>query len=141
VEAMGDIGIPYNPEMNAGDHVGAKRQTLTSDGSKRASAYDAYYLPVKGRSNLQVVTYGQVQGVLFSEGEIKAATGIALADQISGRPMIVNARKEVIMAAGVFHTPQLLMLSVSSDTPFYFVFLVIRTIADSSGYRSGRAIE
>jgi len=113
VEAMSDIGVPYNPELNAGHNVGAKRETYAFDGSKRVSAYDGYYVPVQGRSNLRVVTYGQVQQLLLSQNGTKAATGIVYVDTSTGMTKNITATKEVIMSAGVFQTPQLLMLSVS----------------------------
>jgi choline dehydrogenase len=109
---MQDIGVPYNSELNSGYNVGAKREPLTSDGVRRVSAYDGYYVPIQNRSNLDVVTYGQVQSLILSQNGTKQAKGVVYSDQMTGMLVNVTATKEVIMAAGTIQTPQLLMLSV-----------------------------
>jgi len=115
VEGMAEIGIPYNPELNNGTNVGAKREPFTSDGFRRASSYDAYYLPVENRTNLHVATRAQVQSIILEQkvnGSL-LATGVVYNDIASGMTLNVSANNEVILSAGAIQTPQVLMLSVS----------------------------
>jgi choline dehydrogenase len=122
---MQEIGIPYNPELNNGSNVGAKREPLTGDGFRRVSSYDAYYLPVENRTNLHVATRAQVQSIILEDGDNKAgndngtlvARGVVFNDIASGRTLNVTANNEVILSAGSLQTPQILMLSVSPRVP------------------------
>lgn len=59
------------------------------------------------RSNIQIFTLTQAHRILFN-GQ-KQATG-ALVNS-AGKQYTVSARKEVILSAGAWHSPQLLMLS------------------------------
>lgn len=66
----------------------------------------------KDRANLNVQAGASVQQILFSDD--LTATGVMYLDQKAGELINVTASKEVIMCAGSFQTPQMLMLSVSS---------------------------
>ena len=117
VEGMQEIGIPYNPELNNGTNVGAKREPFTSDGFRRASSYDAYYLPAENRTNLHVATRAQVQSIILEQkvnGSL-SATGVVYNDIASGMTLNVSANFEVILSAGAIQTPQVLMLSVRNE--------------------------
>ncbi|MEE1550363.1 MAG: GMC family oxidoreductase N-terminal domain-containing protein, partial [Nitrospinaceae bacterium] len=72
----------------------------------RFSAARAYLWPAKNRSNLTIHTGAHVQRVLF---EGKKAVGVEY--HHNGRTARVNAMKAVIMSAGAFGSPQILMLS------------------------------
>ena len=86
---------------------------FTVKDGKRDSAYDAYYVPIEQRTNLNAVTYGRVQQINLdgTMGSMKA-TGVTYTDMNLGMTMNVTARKEVIVSAGAVQTPQILMLSV-----------------------------
>ena len=106
VEGMGEIGIPYNPELNNGTNVGAKREPFTSDGFRRASSYDAYYVPAENRTNLHVATRAQVQSIIVKQnlnGSL-SATGVVYNDIASGMTINVSANHEVILSAGAIQT-------------------------------------
>ncbi|MGL5011365.1 MAG: GMC family oxidoreductase, partial [Paracoccaceae bacterium] len=70
---------------------------------ERCSAAAAYLHPVMGRANLTVMTGAQVDRVVLDGGR---ATGIMLA---GGR--VVRARREVVLAAGAFGSPTILLRS------------------------------
>lgn len=75
----------------------------------RHSAYHAYLKPAFGRENLNVVLSTRVQRVLFKN---KNAIGIlATESYASSAAQKIFASREVILAAGAFHTPQILKLS------------------------------
>jgi choline dehydrogenase-like flavoprotein len=70
-------------------------------------------MQAKNRPNLKVLTFSPVnQLILEQEGENVVATGVVYVDYASGQQFNATA-KEVILSTGSFHTPQLLMLSVS----------------------------
>ncbi|MEO1423347.1 MAG: GMC family oxidoreductase N-terminal domain-containing protein [Pseudomonadota bacterium] len=102
--------LPRNADFNAGDPhgVGPFHVTQFHDQRRgeRCSAAAAYLEPVRGRPNLAIRTQTLVHRVLVEEGR---ATGV----EIRGRsgPEILRAHKEIILSAGAFQSPQILMQS------------------------------
>ncbi|KAK4898335.1 hypothetical protein LTR49_027817 [Elasticomyces elasticus] len=79
---------------------------------QRVSSYDGYYKPVRSRPNLTVRPLSQVsQVILEQQNGSLTATGVVYSDMQGGATVNITASKEVILSAGVFQTPQLLMLS------------------------------
>jgi choline dehydrogenase-like flavoprotein len=74
----------------------------------RCSARTAHYDPVKARPNYQVLAEHQVAKILFKGTR---ATGVQYLGSSGGNSSTVFASKEVILAAGAIHTPQILQLS------------------------------
>ncbi len=111
VEAAQQVQIRANPDFNGERQEGAGlyQSTQFHDGRKRGqrcSAAAAYLHPVMGRSNLTVITHAQTRRVLMDG---KRATGVEVSQR--GRILRIEARREVILSAGAFGSPQLLMLS------------------------------
>lgn len=80
-----------------------------TDKGLRHSSYHAYLKPAFSRSNLKIVLSTRVHRVLFNK---KTAVGVlATEDYFRSAPQKIYAAKEVILAAGAFHTPQILKLS------------------------------
>ncbi|KAI8935443.1 hypothetical protein NX059_008017 [Plenodomus lindquistii] len=79
----------------------------------RSHARNAYYDPVKSRSNYFLVTGKTVNEILFSQGLLSGYTakGVQYKSRADGSVGQVFARREVILAAGSIFTPQLLQLS------------------------------
>jgi choline dehydrogenase-like flavoprotein len=103
-KALGQQEIDYNSGQNLG--VGYM-QGNTKNGM-RHSAFKAFIKPIVDRPNLHIMTNTRVTKLL-----IDPATRIAFGVEFvrNRRRMQVKARKEVILSAGTFHSPQLLMLS------------------------------
>lgn len=101
-------------ELNGGTNVGVKHEPFTQDAqARRSSSYDSFYMQAKNRSNLKVLTRSPVQQLILQEsGDGVIATGVVYLDYASGQTLNATASKEVIISAGAFKTPQLLMLSV-----------------------------
>lgn len=114
LDALAAIDVPISLELNGGDNIGAKKETLTIDGKKyRSSAYDSYYMLAKNRPNLKVQTNAMVQKITLENVKGSTiATAVVFSEQETGNLVNVTAKKEVILCAGTFQTPQLLMLSV-----------------------------
>lgn len=97
----------------------AERQTLgacpyaaTIDPTSgfRSSANNTYGAVAAGRSNVTIVTEATVRRVLFdSSSHNVTATGVEVT--YNGLMVTVKAERQVILAAGAFHTPKLLELS------------------------------
>jgi choline dehydrogenase len=100
-------GIPYVDDYNGPEQDGASLCQVTQRRGKRWSTNDAYLRPVRDRENLAVVTGATVARVRLDGGR---ATGVVYRDRL-GRERVAEARREVILAAGAFGSPQILLLS------------------------------
>jgi len=105
VEAAIQAGHHHNADFNGADQEGVGLYQVTQRDGRRCSAAQAY---VYGRRhpNLTVLTQTQVQRVVF-DGQ--RAVGVEV--ERAGRREVIRAAREVVLAAGAFGTPQLLMCS------------------------------
>jgi choline dehydrogenase-like flavoprotein len=114
-DAFEELGIPFIKEHAAGNAVGVywtPQSMNPSAGNIRSSSLNAYFDPVSSRPNLKMLTEHQVFEVLFDgPGKGLTATGVKALDRQANREVTFKARKEVILAAGAIHTPQILQLS------------------------------
>ena len=79
---------------------------VTQRRGRRWSAADAYLKPARRRPNLDVLTGALAERISFDG---RRATGVAY--RVGGHRTTARARREVIVCAGAFNSPQLLMLS------------------------------
>jgi choline dehydrogenase len=108
--AADSLGLPRCADFNGGDPDGfGPRQAAIRNG-RRESGVTAYLNPARHRSNLEIVTGALVTRVLI---EGRRATGLEI--ERGGARSIVQARREVIVACGVYGSPQLLQLSGVGD--------------------------
>ena len=106
VEAGASLQIPRNDDFNGARQDGIGVYQVTQKGGERWSAARAYIEPALSRPNLTVVTGVTAERVVFDGAR---ATGVAY--RRGGQRVTINARRAVVLAGGVFGTPQLLMLS------------------------------
>lgn len=106
LEAAVQAGYEHNPDLNGERQDGVGRFQLTQRNGKRWSAADAYLHPASSRANLTVRDSVFVERVVF-EGD--RAVGVELVQR--GVRETVRAEREVILAAGAYQSPVLLMLS------------------------------
>jgi choline dehydrogenase len=106
VEAARQIGLPITDDFNAGEQVGIGLFQTTQKDGMRCSTAAGYLRPAEGRKNLSVRTGVQVNRLLI-EGD--RCTGVEYLE--GGGRRSVTARREVIVCAGAYNSPQLLMLS------------------------------
>ena len=101
--------IPYNHDFNGESQEGVGFYQVTQQGGERGSTARYYLRDSKAvaRPNLAVKHDALVSHVLFSG---KRAIGVAY-QQKGGGAVEASARHEVILTAGAFGTPKLLMLS------------------------------
>jgi choline dehydrogenase-like flavoprotein len=101
-----EAGYELNPDLNGERQDGVGRFQLTQRNGKRWSTADAYLQPAAGRPNLEVRACTFVERVVF-EGD--RAVGVELVRE--GVRETVRAEREVILSAGAYQSPVLLMLS------------------------------
>ncbi|PYI29876.1 choline dehydrogenase [Aspergillus indologenus CBS 114.80] len=76
---------------------------------KRSNSASAYYKPAELRQNLHILTNSLVERVLFDESKPPRAIGVQY--KSDGVSKTVQAKNEVIVAAGAFQSPKILQLS------------------------------
>ncbi|KAJ6630515.1 Glucose dehydrogenase [FAD, quinone] [Pseudolycoriella hygida] len=107
MEAASELGYEFD------DPNGFQRESFTpmnvaSKNGQRSSSYTEYVKPYEqSRDTLTVIRYANVSEVLLDEN--RKAYGVAYSRH--GIPQIAYAEKEVILSAGVFSSPLLLMKS------------------------------
>jgi choline dehydrogenase-like flavoprotein len=105
VEAAVEAGYPRNEDFNGPSQEGVGVYQVFQKGGRRFDAGSAY-IHAHRRSNLTLFADTQVRRVTFADGR---ATGVVISGK-SGEQAL-SAAKEIVLAAGAFGTPQLLMLS------------------------------
>lgn len=106
LDACEENGIPRNSDLNGEFQQGCRVTQVTQKNGERGSAAKSYITPNLSRSNLTVITEAHVAKV---EVNNKTATGVTFYQK--EKLVTVHARKEVIMSAGAYGTPQILQLS------------------------------
>ena len=105
--AFGDNGMPWVSDICAPGVTGVGRTQYTVDRhGVRETSYKAFVKPVEGRRNLTIATFTAVKRVTIEHGR---ATGVLC--ERDGEELAFHARREVILSAGVYGSPQLLQLS------------------------------
>ena len=111
VEAAEQVQVRPNDDFNGARQEGAGLYQVTqfSKGAhkgERCSVAAAYLFPVRDRKNLTVITRAEVSRVVMQGTR---AVGVAYVRK--GREHVAQAGREVILSAGAFGSPKLLMLS------------------------------
>ena len=111
VAAASELQFPVNEDFNAAEQEGVGLYQVTqfhdrARNGERCSAAAAYLHPNEGRSNLTILTRAHAVRIEF---EGKRAAGVRIRTQAGESK--VEARREVILSAGAFNSPQLLQLS------------------------------
>jgi choline dehydrogenase-like flavoprotein len=106
IEAAGQAGIPPNEDLNGAAQDGAGRFQLTQRDGRRCSTAVAYLRPAVERGNVDVLTDTRAYRIRF---EGSRAVGVEVMRH--GSLERIGAQREVILSAGAYQSPQLLMLS------------------------------
>jgi choline dehydrogenase len=109
-DAAEECGIPKIREFNRGDNFGNAYFQMNQRRGVRWSATKAFLRPVQHRPNLTVLTDALVHRVRVDTRDgVRRATGVELS--LPDGTRTVEARREVILAAGAIGSPQILQLS------------------------------
>lgn len=104
-EAAHRLGLPDCPDLNVPEPLGICASPYSIVAGRRRSTATAYLDPARGRPNLQIEADITVERIIIARGRARGVEGRGP----TGR-FVVEA-DEVILSAGVYHSPQLLMLS------------------------------
>ena len=108
-----NLGFKETDQIQSGSLLGFAQfpATMTPDGQVRDSAQTSFLneaIAVDGNANnLQLYPNTLAKQIMFDSN--KTAMGVRV--NTGGWEYLLSAHREVILAAGVFHTPQLLMVS------------------------------
>ncbi|MFF8934643.1 GMC family oxidoreductase [Streptomyces paradoxus] len=106
VTAAQEAGYHYTSDFNGPEQDGVGYYHLTQRNGLRCSTADAYLRPALSRPNLEVLTGVPCTRVLL-DGD--CATGVEV--ERDGELLRLRAEREVVLSAGAYNSPQLLMLS------------------------------
>ncbi|WP_329346082.1 GMC family oxidoreductase [Vibrio natriegens] len=106
LSACESIGVPRSADINGAQQFGATYTQVTQRDGERCSAAKAYLTPHLSRTNLTVLTKATTHKVLF---EGKRAVGVEYG--LKGKRFQIKCNREVILSAGAFGSPQILLLS------------------------------
>jgi choline dehydrogenase len=106
VTAATEAGHLFNADFNGATQEGFGQYQVTQRDGRRCSTAVGYLHPVLSRPNLTVQTNVQVHRITFGNGKASGVIGSRLDDLIE-----IGAAREVIVAAGAYNSPQLLMIS------------------------------
>jgi len=105
-DAAEAAGIPFNDDPNGAEQDGISRMESTVSGGRRASTARAYLAPAMGRPNLTVATGALVARIVLAGGR---AVGVEYIQR--GQRFTAHSDGEIVLSAGAYGSPQILMLS------------------------------
>ena len=105
-DAAAQAGIPKVDDFNRGDNEGCGYFHVNQKTGIRWNTSKGFLRPVRHRGNLQIETHAMVERLLLDG---KRVTGLILRQQ--GQRRVIEAAREVILAAGAIGSPQILQLS------------------------------
>lgn len=106
IQAAQDAGHSYTADFNGAQQEGVGYYQVTQENGQRCSNAHAYFDKIKNRSNLTFLTEARVIEILFAD---KKAIGVKYIHQ--GLTKDIFCQKEVLLSAGTYMSPQLLLLS------------------------------
>ena len=99
-------GIPFVDDFNGAEQEGSFFYQRTVKNGERCSAAKAFLTPNLSRPNLTVITDAVTEKILFKD---KKAIGVRY--KKDNQSVEIKSTMEIILSAGTFGSPQILMLS------------------------------
>jgi choline dehydrogenase-like flavoprotein len=106
VASAGALQMKTTDDFNGADQRGFGLYQVTQKGGERWSAARAYLGPARGRANLDIRTDVLVEKILVEDGR---AVGVAI--RRGKTRETIRASGAVVLSAGAFNSPQILMCS------------------------------
>lgn len=106
LETAVQFGVPRNPDYNAARPDGVAPIQFNIRDGQRISSARAFLTPVENDSNLIVLTGCRARRLIIADGRCR---GVEI--ERDGVVERIVAEREVVVSAGVFDSPKLLMLS------------------------------
>jgi choline dehydrogenase-like flavoprotein len=132
IKSMLELKIPLLTDPAGGSAAGASWFTLSLDPkSQTRSTSEGFY--TSKRPNLHLLAHNQVTKLQVKpKGRKTVATGVEYSAGENEKKYLVSASKDVILAAGALHTPQILQLSGIGDVR-HLSSVGIKTVVDLPG--------
>ena len=105
-DAAISIGVPECEDPNGPEALGISRMEASVGAGRRASTSRGYLRSASRRANLTILTGALATRVIIERGR---AVGVEF--RRDGRLEQVHAEREIVLSAGAYGSPQLLMLS------------------------------
>jgi choline dehydrogenase len=99
-------GYPATDDIHGTQSEGAHRSEMTIKDGRRGNVARLYLDPARRRRNLSVVSRAQSTRIVF-----EGARAVGIEYVKDGRRAVVRAEREVILSAGAYGSPWLLLLS------------------------------
>lgn len=106
IESAASLQLPRTADFNGANQEGFGLYQVTQKGGERWSAARAYVEPLREHGNFAVRTDALVERIIVENAR---ATGVMI--RRGSRRETLHARGGVILSAGAFNSPQILMLS------------------------------
>lgn len=106
IEGANEAGFEVNDDFNGETQEGVGLYQVTQKAGKRMSTAGAFLKPALSRKNLTVLTKAEVESLAWTENRV---SGIRY--RKNGVLEIAEAAKEVILSAGAYNSPKILLLS------------------------------
>jgi choline dehydrogenase-like flavoprotein len=106
IEAATKLGIERNADINGAQQAGVGVLQVTGRNGQRCSSADAFLRPALARQNFELVTHAHVRRIIIESGR---AVGVEF--EHDGDTVTARAGREIVLSAGAYNTPKLLMLS------------------------------
>ena len=106
LSACDDLQIPRNTDFNGERQEGVGLYEVTQKNGERWSTARAFLDPITARPNLTVISKAHCEKIIT---ENKRAVGVEIKQGKTSRTLTAN--KEIILSAGAFGSPQILLLS------------------------------
>jgi choline dehydrogenase len=104
--AVQALGVPYNPDFNGAKQAGVGTMQYTTFQKRRWNGVDAFLSRVMGNPKLMIEVDSTVTNLVIENGRCVGVTYVR-----EGQTKTVRCNNEVVMAAGSYNTPKILMLS------------------------------
>ena len=106
LEAAKELGFVANPDFNGADQEGFGPFQVNIRSGRRITSAEAYLKPVRSEPNLTVATNALATKIVLTDGRASALEYVR-----DGQRIEAHVRRELIVCAGAFESPKLLMLS------------------------------
>jgi len=106
LDGIKELGYKELNDFHQDEHIGFFKAQGTLINSERCGTARAFLSSVRDRPNLKVMKYARVTSLIINNSRVEGVKFL-----LKGRTMKVLARKEVILSAGSFESPKILMLS------------------------------
>ncbi len=106
IRAVQALGVAYSPDFNGATQAGVGTMQYTTFNKRRWNGIEAFLAPIMGDARFTVECDAQVNALTFDG---KRCTGVTYVRE--GQTKSVQCHEAVLLAAGTYNTPKLLMLS------------------------------